>query len=130
MRLWLLLVVTAALGLAVTWQARADDYLLKWEQPDWVEGDTWEVRWESCEVVSDWVPLEPQWGSEGLRAGLAGPVVSCVAVARTTRDGVTGAVSDPRVYVPEPPWLLGVLAGCGGLSLMRAVRSPCKPAES
>ena len=36
---------------------------------------------------------------------------------------------NPVYPVPEPPWLLGVLAGCGGLSLIQLARSPKHPRQ-
>ena len=91
---------------------------IRWSQPDFEEGDTWEYRVISVEVAPGWQPMDELWRLTEIRGAVVAPLVSMTVVARTTRAGVVGEVSEPRVYVPEPGGL-GLLAGLGVLWWMQ-----------
>ena len=102
-------------------QASAEESI-RWMQPDYEEGDTFEYRVVSVEVVPEWQPLEELWKVGEIRGAVVDPLVSMTVEARTTtRDGVTGPVSAQMVYVPEPGGL-ALLAGLGLLGLLKAAR--------
>ena len=108
----------AALCLVVlvllTQQARAES--IRWTQPDYEAGDTWEYRVLSVEVAPGWHPLKQLWNVGEIRGAVVEPLVSMTVEARTTRDGVTGVVSAPKVYVPEPSLSVGLVVGCAALA--------------
>ena len=97
-------------------QASAES--IRWMQPDYEPGDTFEYRVVSVDVVPGWQPLEELWKVGEIRGAVVKPLVSMRVEARTTRDGVTGEVSAPKVYIPEPGGV-ALLAGLGLLGLMR-----------
>lgn len=106
--------------LLLTSQASAEESI-RWMQPDYEPGDTFEYRVVSVEVVPEWQTLEELWKVGEIRGAVVDPLVSMTVEARTTRDGVTGPVSEEHVYVPEPGGV-ALLAGLGLLGWMRAAR--------
>ena len=117
MRLGLSLLCLVVLAL-VTQQARAES--IRWLGE---EGDRWEYRVTSVEVVPGWQPLEEMWHLGEVRGAVVEPLVSMTVEARTWRDGVVGVASERHVYVPEPPLLLGLVVGCVALAFSRASRA-------
>ena len=115
----------AALCLAVltllTQQARAES--IRWMQPDFEPGDTWEYRVVSVEVEQDWQPMKELWNVGEIRGAVVEPLVSMTVEARTTRNGVTGAVSAPKLYVPEPSLSVGLAVGCAALAFIAFMAS-------
>ena len=106
--------------LLLTSQASAES--IRWMQPDYEEGDTFEYRVVSVEFVPEWHPLEELWKVGEIRGAVVDPLVSMTVEARTTRNGVTGAVSAQKVYpVPEPGGM-ALLAGIGLLGWMKRHR--------
>jgi len=89
---------------------------IRWVQPDHEPGDTFEYRVISVEVDEAWRPLESAWKLGGIHGAFMEPLVSMTVEARTTRGGVTGAVSAPKVYVSEPSLQLGLAIGCIALA--------------
>ena len=95
---------------------------IRWMQPDYEEGDTFEFRVVSVDVVPGWHPMEELWKVGEIRGAVVEPLVSMTVEARTTRNGVTGAVSAQKVYpVPEPGGM-ALLAGIGLLGWMKRHR--------
>lgn len=90
---------------------------IRWMQPDYEEGDTWEYRVVSVEVEQGWQPLNELWRLGEIRGAVMEPLISMTVEARTTRDGVVGAVSEEHIYVPEPSLSVGLLVGCAALAL-------------
>lgn len=85
-------------------------------QPDFEPGDTFEYRVVSVEVEQGWQPMKALWQLGEMRGAVVEPLVSMTVEARTTRDGVTGAVSAPKVYVDEPSLSVGLFVGCAVLA--------------
>ena len=105
--------------LLLTSQASSES--IRWMQPDYEPGDTFEYRVVSVEVVPEWQTLEELWKVGEIRGAVVDPLVSMTVEARTTRDGVTGPVSAPKVYVPEPGGV-ALLTGLGVLWWMKGRR--------
>lgn len=103
-------------------QARAES--IRWIHPGheeggtFEEGDTFEYRVVSVEVAPGWRPLKELYRLGEIRGAVVDPLVSMTVEARTTRDGVTGAVSAPKVYVPEPGMLAGLVVGVVALGML------------
>ena len=91
---------------------------IRWLQPDYEAGDTWEVRITAVEVAPGWQPLEELWHVGEVRGAVVSPIVSMTVEARTWRGGVVSEVSNPVVIVPEPGGL-GLLAGLGVMWWMK-----------
>lgn len=115
MKLGLALLCLVALAL-VTQQARAES--VRWIQPDYEAGDTFEYRIVSVEVALGWQPLEELWRVGEVRGAVVAPLVSVTVEARTWRGGVVSEVSEPVVYVPEPGGLLGLVVGIAALCVL------------
>lgn len=100
---------------------RADAHLtlVRLHQPGCETGDTWEVTFNDG-TRQEFVPQYHE--SDCVFAAVMDPEIPIETVAWVTRDGVTSVASNVKVYVPEPPWLLGVLCGVGGLSLVGRAR--------
>ncbi len=95
-------------------QAGAESII--WMQPGHKKGDTFEYRVVAVEAEQGWHALKALWQVGERRGAVVEPLVSWTVEARTTRDGVTGAVSAPKVYVDEPSLSVGLLVGCAALA--------------
>lgn len=120
MKLGFALLCLVALAL-FTQQARAES--IRWMQPDYEEGDTWEYRIIDVEPVSEGRHVE-----ERLRVGEVhwadiAPLVSLKIQMRTWRKGAVSEWSKPVVYLPEPGLVGGLVAGCGALALSAFIAS-------
>ena len=120
MKLGPALLCLAALALC-TQSARAES--IRWLQPDYEEGDTWQYRVISIEAVPGWRPLEELWRVGEVRGAVVSPLVSMTVEVRTWRGGVVSEVSQPVVIVPEPSLLSGLAVGCVALACSRASRA-------
>lgn len=98
-------------------QARAES--VRWLQPDYEAGDTWEWRVVEIEVSDAWLPLEALWQVGEVRGAVVAPLLSVTLEARAWRDGVVSQVSVPVVYVPEPGVLAGLVVGVAALGVLR-----------
>ena len=103
--------------LLITSPAHAESIL--WMQPAHEEGDMFEYRVVSVEVEPEWQVLEELWTVGEVRGAVVPAIVSWTVEARTTRDGVTGQVSEQKVYVLPEPGGLGLLAAIGLLGLLK-----------
>ena len=83
MRLGFAIIILTACALFVA-GARAES--IRWTQPDYEEGDTWEYRVTAFEVAPGWRPLEELWRVGEVRGGCSGAARvddrGCAYVAR------------------------------------------------